>query len=162
VVKRRLFQSGWRKHRKQNILLTPNQGELRRGRLVRATLPRKIPALRIPIRKSAERRRRRTEKPARTTQVAVRLLLSLTIVPVPTHKLSAGLVIRKDILRDLRGAPSMMNGLVRTQKKPRQLRNLGACRSKLMRLPQRSAPEEYLLRNREKGRPNLERRRFWP
>jgi hypothetical protein len=67
--------------------------------------------------------------------VVARLLLSLTIVLVLIHKLSTRLVIRKDILRDLRGALSMMNRLVRTLKKPRQLRNLDAYRSKLIRLP---------------------------
>jgi hypothetical protein len=55
----------------------------------------------------------------RITQVVVRLLLSLTIVLVLIHKLSIRLIIRKDILRDLRDTLSIINKLIRTLKKLR-------------------------------------------
>jgi hypothetical protein len=55
----------------------------------------------------------------RITQVVVRPLLSPTTVLVLTRKLSTRLIIRKDILQDLRGTPSIINKLIRTLKKPR-------------------------------------------
>jgi len=93
--KRRLSPSGLKKLRKQNILLTLNQGEQRRGSLIRAILSPKTLTQRILIRRAVERRRISSEIHIRIPQVALRPLLGLILVPVLIQAQSIGLIARK-------------------------------------------------------------------